>query len=331
MRQSPLNNAACRATPGLARLRFTSARAASVMIRLRLVLGLLLAASLGLAGCATRFPAATEIPTRPMADGLDAATLFARALAAHGGDVHGNVADLNFSTDGQWNRLIQRIQPVVTDTAYRIRAEERYLPATRLYAVQWQGPAGTKRVVRTPDTIEIYYNGAPDADDTRRRAAAMTADAFQLFHLGPSFLQGRRATFTRLADETEKGVRYHRLHTTLRPGFGFSSSDDVVVWIDPGTFRLFRVHLTLNGFEATQGAHVDTTFLAYRQVGPLLLPAELNERVRGPLRINAHRWWLIAADLDRGWTVEDVTGPAFTRAAAPPARALPALATPPRG
>ena len=277
------------------------------------------AAVLFLAGCASPFPRATDAPTAPFADGLDAPTIFARTLAAHGGDLHAAGGDLNLAFDGQWDRLIQRIQPVVTDSAYRIRAEERYLPAARLHAVRWQGPAGTKLVVRTPDTIEIFYNGVRDSDDTRRRDAAMTADAFQLFHLGPSFLQARGATFTRLADRTERGVAYHRLHTTLRPGFGFSPADDVVVWIDPTTHRLFRAHLTLNGFETTQGAHVDTTFLAYRSVGPILVPAELNERVRAPLRINAHRWWITGADRNRGWTAADVTGPNFERTAAAPA------------
>lgn len=289
-------------------------------------LGLLAVAALLFAGWASPFPRVADAPAAPFPDGLDAPTLFARTLTAHGGDLHAAGGDLNLSLDGQWDRLILRIQPVVTDATYRVRAEERYLPAERLYAVQWQGPAGTKQVVRTPETIEIYYNGERDPDEARRRAAAMTADAFQLFHLGPSFLQAREATFTRLANHTEQGVAYHRLHTTLRPGFGFSPADDVVIWIDPTTHRLFRVHLTLNGFETTQGAHVDTTFLAYRQVGAFLLPTELNERVRGPLRINAHRWWLTGADLDRGWEAADVTGPNFERGAAPPATALPRAA-----
>lgn len=282
----------------------------------------LAAAAVVLGGCATPFPRAGDAPELPFADGLDASTLFASTLAAHGGDLHEAGGDLNLAMDGEWGDLIQRIQPVVTDSAYRVRAEERYLPAERLYAVQWQGPAGTKLVVRTPESIEIYYDGVRDPDDSRRRAAAMTADAFQLFHFGPSFLQSRGASFTRLADRREGGVSYRLLHTTLRPGFGFSPADDVVVWIDPTTSRLYRVHLTLNGFETTQGAHVDTTFLAYRQLGRLLVPSELNERVRGPLRLNAHRWWLTGADFDRGWAATDVAGPSLERAAAAPARAI---------
>jgi hypothetical protein len=79
----------------------------------------------------------------------------------------------------------------------------------------------------------------------------------------------------------------------------------------------------LNGFESTQGAHVDTTILSYRRIGSMLFPSELNERVRGPLPLNAHRWWLTGADRNRGWSAADVTGPTFERAAAPAAAPLP--------
>ena len=80
--------------------------------------------------------------------------------------------------------------------------------------------------------------------------------------------------------------------------------------------------MTLNGFETTRGAHVDTTFLAYRQVGPYLLPVRFSERVRGPLRIKAHEWHTTGIDLDRGWTREEVSGPAYTGKAAVPARPM---------
>ena len=43
--------------------------------------------------------------------------------------------------------------------------------------------------------------------------------------------------------------------------------DDVVLWVDAANDRLYRIHMSLNGFETTVGAHVDTTFLAYREAG----------------------------------------------------------------
>jgi hypothetical protein len=147
----------------------------------------------------------------------------------------------------------------------------------------------------------------------------MTADAFQLFHFGPSFLLWRGAALVRLPDAREDGHDYHRLLATIRPGFGFSEEDRIVAWIDTRTARLYRVHITLEGFETTKGAHADVTFLDYRQFGPLLLPVSFYERVRGPIAIDAHRWHLTGLDVDRGWSPADLGGTDFTGAAAAPA------------
>jgi len=270
-----------------------------------------------LAGCATSFPSAR--PGQTFEDGLDARALFARTLAAHGGDLAEAGGDFNLAMDGEWQSLIQRIQPVVTDAGFRITAEERFRPGDRLYAVRHRGPEGSKHVVRTPDSITVHYNGEPETDPARLRATAMTTDAFQLFHFGPSLVKWRAHAMVRIADAREGGVRYRRLLATLRPGFGKSEEDQVVLWIHPDTDLLFRVHLTLNGFETTQGAHVDTTFLAYDRVGPYVFPSRFDERVRGPIRIGAHRWRITARDQDRGWTRAEVEGPDFSGNAARPA------------
>ncbi len=270
-------------------------------------------------GCSS-FPQADS--TLRFDDGLEAQSIFDRCLAAHGGDVREWAQDLNFSVDGTWDFLVQRIQPLVADGSFRERSQERIRPSEQLYSVFWTGPEGTKQVVRTPETIEVYTNGLRQSDEAAREASAMTADATQLFHLGPSFLAMRRAEFVRLEDRREDGVTYRRLLTTLRPGFGFSPQDDVVLWIHPDNDRLFRVHLTVDGFRGTRGAHVDTTFLAYRQVGRMLVPVELNERLRGPFRLNVHRWRMTGVDFNRGWDSSAVTGATFEGGAREPAKAL---------
>ena len=275
------------------------------------------AAALALAGC-TAFPTA---PSRAavgdrFADGLDARAVFAQTLAAHGGDLRAYPGDINLSTDGRWYRAIQRIQPVVTDAAFRVTSQERYRPRDGVYAVAHAGPGGSKQVLRTRDGLTVHYNGVVENDPVKRRATAMTNDAFRLFHFGPTFVAERATSMTRLPDAREGGRTYRRVLATLAPGFGEAPSDDVVLWIDADNARLFRVHMTLNGFETTQGAHVDTTFLAYRRVGPYLLPTRFHERVRGPVRITAHEWWTTGIDLDRGWSDADVSGPALAGAAA---------------
>lgn len=272
-----------------------------------------------LGGC-TSFPQATG--DARFADGLDAAAVFAACMEAHGGDLRDYPGDINLSTDGQWYRTIQRIQPIVTDAGFRVTSEERYRPRDGLYSVHHQGPLGSKQVVRTPDGISVYYNFQRESDPVKIRATSMTNDAFRMFHFGPSFLKARSTAMVRMADQREKGRNYRRLLATVEPGFGEAAQDQVVLWIDAQTSRLFRVHMTLNGFETTQGAHVDTTFLEYRQVGPYLLPVRFHERVRGPVRIDAHDWHTTGIDLDRGWSAADVAGAAFEGAAAPPAKPL---------
>jgi hypothetical protein len=282
----------------------------------RTVIASLIACSLMLlAGCASvRFP--PDPPAAAFADGLTGDVIFARTLAAHGGDLRRYPGDINLSTDGRWFALIQKIQPVVTDSGFRIRSEERYRPRDGLYAVTHTGPEGSKHVVRSRDGLIVSYNGVRETDPVKLRATAMTNDAFRMFHFGPTFFLDRASNWVRLADAQEKAHAYYRLRATVRPGFGDSKEDDVVLWIDPDTMRLFRIHMSLNGFQTTVGAHVDTTFLEYRDIAGFLLPVRFHERVRGPLRIDAHTWWTTGIDTNRGWRDEDVTGTAFGGAAA---------------
>lgn len=293
----------------------------------RLLSHLLLVAALALlAGCASvGFP--PEAPTDAAArfdDGLDGDAVFARTLGAHGGDLRRYPGDINLSTDGRWFALIQRIQPLVTDSGYRIRSEERYRPADGLYAVRHTGPEGVKHVVRRGDgRLSIHDDGVAETDPARLRATAMTSDAFRMFHFGPSFFLGRVQGWARLPDAREDGRRYQRILGTVRPGFGEAEEDQVVLWVDRGTGRLFRIHMSLNGFESTVGAHVDTTFLDYRTLEGYVLPVRFHERVRGPLRIDAHTWWVTGLDGGRGWGEADVDGGApFRGAASAPAAPL---------
>ncbi len=281
------------------------------------LLAVMLALAALLGGCAS-FPHATA--DARFYDGLDAAAVFAACMDAHGGDLRQYPGDINFSTDGQWYQAIQRIQPIVSDAGFRVSSEERFRPSDGLYSVHHQGPLGSKQVVRTRDGISVYYNGKRESDTAKIRATAMTNDAFRMFHFGPSFLKARSTAMVRLPDQLEKNRNYRLLLATVEPGFGEAAKDQVVMWIDAQTSRLFRVHMTLNGFETTQGAHVDTTFLEYRQVGAYLFPVRFNERVRGPVRIDAHDWYTTGIDLDRGWSAADIGGEAFLGTAAPPAK-----------
>lgn len=274
-------------------------------------------ALLMLAGCAQTFP--QPDPEHEFTDGLSADALFERTLAAHGGDLREHAGDINLATDGDWGWWIQRIQPLVADAGYRVTAEERYRPSEQLYTIRYAGPEGVKKIIREGRDITVYYDGEREDDADNLAATAMTTDAVKLFHYGPSFIKHRARNLTRLPDAEEDGTRYHRVLADIAPGFGEAEDDAVVLWIHPDTDLLYRVHLTLSGFETTQGAHVDTTFLEYGEVGPFTLPTRFSERVRGPLRLWAHDWWVTGVDHDRGWTAADVVGPEYTGEAAVPA------------
>jgi hypothetical protein len=301
-------------SPTVRCVRASRARPASSVV---LLLSMLL-----LGGCVTAsFPPSPAKAT--FSDGLAAHTIFDRCLAAHGGDLRKHPGDFNLSTDGRWFALIQRIQPLVTDSAFRIRSEERYRPSEGLYAVRHTGPSGVKQVVRKGDAlVSVRYNGAVETDPAKLRATAMTNDAFLMFHFGPTYFLDRAENWRRLSDAKEGGRHYYRISGVLRPGFGEAEEDLVVLWVDRDTSRLFRIHMSLNGFETTQGAHVDTTFLEYRELAGYLLPVRFHERVRGPLRIDAHTWWTTGLDVDRGWREADVDGDEFQGAAAAPTEPL---------
>ena len=274
---------------------------------------ILLALIVALAGCSA-FPQARS--GIEFDDGRSASDIFEHCLAAHGGDIHEYPGDINIATDGRWYSVIQRIQPVVSDAGFRVTSEERFRPRDGTYAIRHSGPAGNKYVVRTASSILVHYNGvAVDADDERTRSTAMTNDAFRMFHFGPSFIKHRATAMTRLPDAREAGRDYLRVLASLSPGFGQSDIDHVVLWIDAESSRLFRVHMTLEGFETTRGAHVDTTFLEYLQVGPYLLPSRFSERVRGPIRVLAHEWHITGMDIDRGWTSTPTATSSAPRAA----------------
>lgn len=279
----------------------------------------LLAAVFLVAGCAG-FP-------QPRAgvqfdDGLGAEPWLARMMAAHGGNLSDDSRDFNLAMTGEWSSMIQRIQPLVTDADYRISAEERYRPSENLYVVRHRGPAGVKTVWRRGEAIRVWYDGEPVDDPDVLAATAMTTDAFELFHYGPSFLARRAADMTRLKAGSEDGRSYPRLLIDIEPGFGRAERDQVVAWIDPDSHRLFRVHITLNGFETTEGAHVDTTFSDYVEQGGYWFPTRFEERVRGPIRIHAHDWRITGRDVDRGWQSEDVAGPDFGGEATRPASSV---------
>lgn len=254
-------------------------------------------------GCARTFP-------RPdlacCGDGLSGEQIFNRSFTKHGGEHLAELNDLNVGLDGKWKFLITRIQPLVTDHKYRVVSQERLLPNLGVYAAFYTGPAGTKKVVRTRDKVAVFYNDKRSLDDDVLQSTALTADAFFIFLLGPLSLERLAGNFQRLPDTFENDKRYFRIYAQMQPGIGFSSRDEIVLWIDAESFLTYRVHITLEGYATTKGAHVDVTFLEYQGIDRYTFPSKFHERVRGPIAIDAHSWHLTGIDINRGLALEDV-------------------------
>lgn len=274
----------------------------------------------GLTACASKFPNPSWA-AHPK-ENPNGTAIFEQTFSAHGGDALDQLNDLSVSITGKWKKLIRKIQPLVTDFKYRVESQERVLPTSGIYAALYQGSAGTKKVVRTPDNVDVYYNQAQSTDSEVLSSTALTADSFHLFLLGPLALEPWRREFTRLTDITENGVQYYRIHTVRIPGLGFSERDEVVLWVNPDTKLTYKVQITLEGHSTTQGAHVETAFLDYEKRGPYVFPSRFFEKVNAPIAIDAHGWRLTGLDINRGLTLNDLQGKNFSNIASAPAKDL---------
>jgi len=237
-----------------------------------------------------------------------AAQIFQRTFNVHGGASIEQLNDVNLSISGEWKTLIRRIQPLVTDYKYRIDSQERLFMNNGGYIALYNGPGGSKKVVRTTDSLAVYYNGEQSTDPEVLSSTALTADAFRLFLLGPLALQAWQDQFTRLTDITFQGEQHYRLHLNLKPGFGYSEQDQVVLWVNAESGRTKMIQITLEGHSTTKGAHVEVEYLGYTQKGDYLFPSDFFERVNAPISINAHAWHLTGLDINRGLALEEYQG-----------------------
>jgi len=213
--------------------------------------------------------------------------------------------------------LIDRVQPVVVDKAFRGSSEERLIPAAGLVAQAYTGSGGGKHVMwrRTRSSasagdVTVWFNEQRTADEQALDAAALVADGYGLFLLGPLWLVGRDHASIHAGSERVDGRRCDVVDVRLRPGLGRSAADRVQLFVDSSGW-MRRVRFTLEGFAGTRGAvaQVDT-FDHERRFG-VLWPMRSYEEVVHPLRMPAHDWRITGLDVDRGYETSDVAGPRF--------------------
>ena len=272
--------------------------------------------------CSCNAPKLSTKPNTAIASQTAAQNLLQRCQEAHGGQAFFKVRDISVRYEGKWGKIGPRFQPELVDKGFRKDSEERLLVRQRIIGQTHSGPDGNKHVFRTPDKTTVTYNAKASQDATQNQAAALVADAYQMFLLGPFYFDRPGVTLHSAGTASVNGIRCDQIRATLRPGFGQSPEDSVLLSIDQSTGILRRVLMTLNGLETTQGAEVDVTFDHHRRIAGVLWATDYDERIRVPFDLHAHHWKLTGIDINRGFTTDQIDGPAFTGKAARPAAAL---------
>lgn len=267
-----------------------------------------------LVGCS-----AMPTPTGDLAATEPTARQLVDAAVAAQGEIS-SVRDVSVSYDGEWlSWVVKRVQPKLVDEAFRKSSQERYLLGgadTRLTAQLHTGDGGQKWVLRRPDSISVAYNGQGASDSEVLASAALVADAYRLFLLGPTFLMERNAVFKTAPAVTIDGRKCDQVLAILRPGIGGEPQDRVLIALDRTERRPRRIRMTLEGLESTRGAVVDVFPGDYLLVEGVWWPTTFHEALVRPFPADVHRWRLTGIDVNRGLTPDafgqgaGYTGPA---------------------
>lgn len=202
------------------------------------------------------------------------------------------IVEVGFS--GEWSKIVKTLQPELVDADFRRTSREIYTPRLRRVAQTHTGPGGSKQVTRTPDTIDVSYNGQPSTSEVEKDAAALVADAYTMFVFGTDYLLTRGCDWRLFLSMRRMAVNDDPcwlISGLLKPGIGRSAEDRIILWISQRDHRLRRVQFTLHGLASTGGADVDVTFSDFHP-GPqgTEWPRHFLETVRRPFTAKAHEW-----------------------------------------
>jgi hypothetical protein len=279
-----------------------------------------------------------SLPPGPSADSGEAAgSLLHASAVAHGLPRYRAITDVNVSYAGHWRRLVGKLQPDLVDSGFRGGSEERLLLRDGVIAQSHSGPQGHKQVVRintssSGSSVCVWFNGEETHDPHRTDAAALVAEAYALFLLGPLLLTvnelPHRNIEAALAGTAELKLDGGKrlcdvLNLKVSPGIGNSESDQLALYIDRETRLMQRVRMTLNGLESTRGALVDIDTQRHVSLYGIMWPTAFHERLLRPAPLDVHTWKLTGLDINRGESATDVEGPGFAGKALSPAKPLP--------
>lgn len=279
-----------------------------------------------LAACGSPLPLAQ--PAR--AGTPEGAELLRASAMAHGLAAYAQITDINIAYAGQWRPLIDRVQPEVVDAGYRGTSQERLMPSAGIVAQAYTGPRGRKQVAwrrrggpaAAPGEVAVWNDGVPQKDPAWLSAAALVAESYGLFLLGPLWLHGRGLPVALEGTERVDGRLCDVLQIWSRPGLGLVAEDRVSLCVDRASGLARRMRFTLEGFAGTQGAVARVDTFDHESRFGVMWPMRSYEEVEHPLRLPAHDWSITGLNVNRGYLAQDLLGPQFGGAAAAPAQAL---------
>jgi len=278
-------------------------------------------------GCAAPLPVSLNAATTPAAQAL-----LKESAEAHGLQAFKAIQDLNVSYAGEWRALIGKLQPALVDASFRGTSEERLLLREGVVAQAHTGPGGRKQVLRRAGTassgeVHVWFNGEEARDAERRAAAALVADAYSLFLLGPLLLVDRPLVMELSEIEWVNEHACDVLRMQLVPGLGHARVDQLAMFIDRKQRLLRRVRFTLDGLESTKGAIAEVEMFEHQTLHGVRWPTRFYERLIRPVRMPVHDWNLTGLDINRGLRASDVEGSEFRGSALTRAATLPRRAT----
>jgi hypothetical protein len=253
----------------------------------------------------------------------EALALLEQSQQAHGKAAFAAIKDINVSYTGKWFDLITRIQPAITDTAFRHTSEERMLMGDGLIAQIHSGKGGQKTVIEDQRQIAIWYNQEPHTSPEQMAASHLVLHAYQIF-LYPAFYVQRATQLELAGSSVVNGRDCDDLLAVLRPGIGSSTEDRALLCIDRQDKLVRRVWITLEGSEPSKGAVVSVAHDKFVEVGGVKWPTHFYETVVKPFAgLPAHDFSLSGLDINRGLAKADFADGKFSDKAAKPAAALP--------
>ena len=273
-------------------------------------------------GCSTPLP----LGSRPSSEAA-AARRLQESAEAHGLAAYRTLTDINVSYSGEWRPLINRIQPELVDAGFRGTSEERLMPNAGVVAQAYTGPLGRKKVSwsrsrKAPNEtgeVAVWFNGVLSSDPAALDTAALVAEGYALFLLGPLWLVNLDLPMQLAGTERVDDRLCDVINVWLSPGLGKAATDRLSLYIDRADNITRRMRFTLEGFAGTRGAVAEVdTFEHARRFG-VLWPMRSYERLVHPLPLPVHDWRITGLDVNRGYSSKDVLALEFTGAAARPA------------